>query len=169
MAKKPSKPMLIVLAAAFVTSILLVAAVVVSPLPRLIWNASPSVPVGLYWIEFRQPNRSEIAVLKLREWAQMIADQRNYMPSIAWLMKPIFATSGAIVCRFGSLTFVDGRLIAKALLQDTMHRPMPVWKGCRKLSDTEVFLLSQHRGSFDSRYFGPVDRALIIGTAKRLF
>ena len=161
--------MFIVLAATSVTSILLVASVVVSPLPRLIWNASPSVPVGLYWIEFRQPNRGEIAVLQPPEWVQLLADQRNYLPRFAWLMKPVLATSGAIVCRFGPLIFVDGRLIAKALLQDPMDRPMPVWKGCRKLSVTEVFLLSRHRGSFDSRYFGPVDRALIIGTAKRLF
>ena len=169
MAKKSSKPMLVALAFALVITILLVAPVVVRPLPRLIWNASKSVPVGLYWVEFRQPNRSEIAVLKPPEWVQLFADQRNYLPSSAWLMKPVLVTGDAIVCRFGPLIFIDGRLQAKALLQDTMHRPMPVWKGCRKLGDTQVFLLSSHHGSFDSRYFGPVDRALIIGTATRLF
>ena len=169
MTKKSSKLMFIVLAIALVIVVLLAAVAVVRPLPILIWNASPSVPIGLYWVEFRQPNRGEIAVLKPPEWVQLFADQRNYLPRFAWLMKPILATSGAVVCRFGTLTLVDGRLIARALLQDAMHRPMPVWKGCRKLSDTQVFLLSRHHDSFDSRYFGPVERGLIIGTATRLF
>ena len=161
--------MFIILAVALLISILLVTVIALNPLPRLIWNASKSVPIGFYWIEKRSPHVGEIAVLKPPEWVQLIADERNYLPNFAWLLKPVVATNGAIICRFGRLIFVDGKLVARAHLHDKLGRHLLSWKGCKVLSGGQVFLLSKHRDSFDSRYFGPVDTTLIIGTAKRLF
>ena len=157
------------MAAVLLMAILLVTVIALKPLPRLIWNASESVPIGLYWIEYRQPNLGEIAVLKPPEWVQLITDERNYLPNFAWLLKPVVATGGAIICRFGHLIFVDGKLVARADLHDKLGRILPTWKGCKALRSDQVFLLSKHIDSFDGRYFGPVDTALIIGTAKRLF
>ena len=79
------------------------------------------------------------------------------------------ATNGAIICRFGLMIFDNGKLVARAHLQDELGRNLPSWKGCKVLRSSQVFLLSKHSDSFDGRYFGPVDHALIIGTAKRLF
>ena len=168
MAKKSSGHIFIIVAVALLISILLVTVIALKPLPRLIWNASESVPIGLYWIEYRQPNLDEIAVLKPPEWVQLIADQRHYLPNFAWLLKPVVAMNGAIICRFGRMIFDNGKLVARAHLQDKLGRNLPTWKGCKVLRSSQVFLLSKHRDSFDGRYFGPVDRALIIGTAKRL-
>ena len=75
MAKKSSRHMFIVLVVALLISILLVSVIALKPMPRLMWNASESVPIGLYWIEYRQPNLGEIAVLKPPEWVQLIADK----------------------------------------------------------------------------------------------
>ena len=169
MVGKPSNSIFIFMAGVLLMAILLVTVIALKPLPRLIWNASESVPIGLYWIEYRQPNLGEIAVLKPPEWVQLIADERNYLPNFAWLLKPVLAAHGAVVCRFGPFVFIDGRFVVKALRHDKKHRLMPVWRGCRKLDSDHVFLLSRHRDSFDGRYFGPVELALIIGTAKRLF
>ena len=169
MAKKSSRHMFIVLVVALLISILLVSVIALKPMPRLMWNASESVPIGLYWIEYRQPNLGEIAVLKPPEWVQLIADQRHYLPNFAWLLKPIVAVEGAIVCRFGRMIFVNGKLVARAHLHDKLGRNLPMWKGCKVLRSSQVFLLSKNRDSFDGRYFGPVDTALIIGTGKRLF
>ena len=169
MARKSSKKVFSLLASALLIAILLVTVTALNPLPRFIWNASKSVPIGLYWIEYRQPNLVEIAILKPPEWVQLIADERNYLPNFAWLLKPVVATNGAIICRFGRLIFVDGKLVARAHLHDKLGRHLLSWKGCKVLSGGQVFLLSKHRDSFDSRYFGPVDTALIIGTAKPLF
>ena len=40
---------------------------------------------------------------------------------------------------------------------------MPRWNECRALEADEIFLLLKPADSFDSRYFGPVPRAQIIG------
>lgn len=137
------------------------------PLPMLVWNASDSVSNGLYWVEYRAPNISEIAVLKPPLWASAIADQRRYLPKNAWLLKPVAASEGT-VCRFGNYVFLDGIVVARALKRDKFGRVLPVWSGCKLLREEEVFVLSRHLDSFDSRYFGPVGGGLIIGTAKPL-
>jgi conjugative transfer signal peptidase TraF len=139
----------------------------VDPLPKLVWNDSDSIPKGFYWVEKRPPAINEIAILKPPEWAAVIADQRRYLPKNAWLLKPIAASEGT-VCRFGEYIFLDGFVVAKALKNDKSGRALPVWKGCKLLGEREVFVLSKHRDSFDSRYFGPVSMGLIIGTAKPL-
>jgi conjugative transfer signal peptidase TraF len=139
----------------------------VDPVPWIMWNTSDSVSKGLYWVEHRAPRIDEIAVLKPPVWASAIADQRGYLPKNAWLMKPVVATTGP-VCRFGNSVFFDGFFVAKALKHDKFGRALPVWKGCELLRANEVFLLSQHRDSFDSRYFGAVSTDLIVGTAQPL-
>jgi type IV secretory pathway protease TraF len=46
---------------------------------------------------------------------------------------------------------------------------MPWWTGCRILNRDDVFLLNPDVPlSFDGRYFGVVDRSLIIGKAQAL-
>ena len=146
----------------------LIAVVALEPLPRLIWNASDSVPKGLYVVRRIAPRVGEIAVLKLPDWAALLADQRRYLPRNAWLLKPVRAVGGTIVCRFGRYIFIDGKLVAKALAVDKSDRPMPVWRNCRTLKMVEYFLFSRPPDSFDGRYFGPVDGSLIIGTAHPL-
>jgi len=43
---------------------------------------------------------------------------------------------------------------------------LPQWSACRTLKTQELFLLSSYSPfSFDSRYFGPVKRAAVIGQA----
>jgi type IV secretory pathway protease TraF len=138
---------------------------VFDPLPLMVWNASDSVPEGIYWIENRLPEIKEIAILKPPEWVSVIAVQQGYLPKNAWLLKPVAASEGT-VCRFGKYIFLDGFVIAMALKQDKSGRSLPVWKGCKLLGGREVFVLSKHRDSFDSRYFGPVSMGLIVGTAK---
>jgi conjugative transfer signal peptidase TraF len=136
-----------------------------NPLPILIWNASDSVPIGWYWVSKRPPNIGEIAVISPPGWVRLYASERGYLPSDAWLLKPVTAIQPALVCRFGRHVLVNGKIVATAKDHDRMHRPLPVWKGCQTLNPTQIFVLGQHRDSFDSRYFGPIDHAQISGTA----
>jgi conjugative transfer signal peptidase TraF len=140
---------------------------VINSTPIIVWNASDSIPKGLYWIAKRPPAIDEIAVLKPPAWAERIANQRRYLPKNAWLLKPV-AASGGVVCRFNLFVFLDGILVAKALKRDKAGRVMPTWRGCNRLRWDQLFVLSKHRNSFDSRYFGPVSTSLVIGTAKPL-
>ena len=51
-----------------------------------------------------------------------------------------------------------------------MGRPLHGWPQCRRLQADEVFLLSAtNPTSFDSRYFGPVHAADVIGIAQPLW
>jgi type IV secretory pathway protease TraF len=138
----------------------------IDPAPMMLWNVSASVPRGVYRIEKRRPIRGEIAVLHLPEWAALFASERRYLPGGAWLFKPVAATNGSMICRFGICIFVDGKLVTSALAADKRRRAMPKRRGCSKLKFDQFFLLSRHRDSFDSRHFGPVDGTLIVGTAK---
>ena len=135
------------------------------PVPLFIWNASESVPIGWYLVAKRQPMIGEIAVIKLTDWVQIYASSRGYLPQNVWLLKPVFAVYPSIICRFGSHVFVNGKQVAKAKIGDKMHRVLPVWKGCIALSSTKYFVLGKHRDSFDSRYFGPIEKRQVVGTA----
>ena len=140
----------------------------INPVPLLIWNASESVPVGWYFVTKRPPKVGEIAVIKPLDWVQLYAFGRGYLPQNAWLLKPIYAAHPSIICRFGSLVFVDGIRVAKARTVDKVGRLLPVWKGCKRLGASHYFVLSKRSDSFDSRYFGPVHADQAIGIAKRL-
>lgn len=159
---------MIVLALSLIAAIGLVAAIAFKPVPRLIWNASKSVPLGPYFVHMRQPEMGQIAVIRPADWVRHFAASRGYLPENIWLLKPVFAAPGSIVCRFGKHIFVDGKLVAKVRIWDRKHRPLPVWKGCHALKSDEVFVLAKPRDSFDSRYFGPVNREQIVGTVTTL-
>jgi conjugative transfer signal peptidase TraF len=139
----------------------------VNPVPLLIWNASNSIHIGWYFVFKRQPNFGEIAVIRPPEWIEIYASARGYLQLQTPLLKPVRAINGSFVCRFGRYVFIDGKLVAKAKYFDTGHRALPVWKGCRAIKYDEIFVLGMHRDSFDSRYFGQINRTQVLGTAVR--
>ena len=95
---------------------------------------------------------------------------RRYVEAGALLVKPVAAVAGQRVCRSGVNFSLDGVAVATALVADHMRRPLPVWTGCRRLRRGEVFLLVRDvPASFDSRYFGPVSAATIVGRAAPLW
>ena len=103
------------------------------------------------------------------EPVRSLASTRGYLPVDALLIKPIAAVSGDIVCRFGTFVAVKGRRVARAHMADLSARALPRWRGCRRLTASEVFVLSEAPDSFDSRYIGPVDRRSIVGVAHPLW
>ncbi len=138
---------------------------IINPSPILIWNASKSVPVGWYFVAKRPPKIGEIAVIKPAEWVRIYASTHGYLPQDVLLLKPILASNPSIICRFGPYVFVDRKHVANATITDKKRRLLPVWKGCKALKPAQYFVLGRHRDSFDSRYFGPIDRDQVIGTA----
>ena len=132
---------------------------------RLVWNASPSVPTGLYWITYGLPRRGNIVLVEPPEPYKTIADQRGYLPKTLPALKRVRALSGDEVCRFGRKMWINGATVSVAQLHDIHGLKLPEWSGCRTLRPDEVFLLTDHPKSFDGRYFGPVDRSAIEGIA----
>jgi conjugative transfer signal peptidase TraF len=141
------------------------------PMPRLLWNASASVPIGFYVTHpAGRLTAGELLVVRpLAPLAQFMA-VRRYLPLGVPLIKHVAALPGQIVCRVGRTITVDGIAEAAALDRDTRGRKLPAWQGCRAVQPHQVFLMNTGiRDSFDGRYFGPVDDRTIIGSATPLW
>ncbi len=149
-----------------------IATTMVVDLPtKLVWNASASVPIGLYAI--RPIERLEVADLVLARppepLAAFLADG-GYVPLGVPLLKRVAALPGQTVCRDGREVTVDGVTLAVARERDRMGRPLPHWNGCRSLVDGEVFLLNRDApSSLDGRYFGPLPANAIVGRASLIW
>ena len=141
------------------------------PAPKLIWNASASVPIGLYRIERNSAAASgELVAVRPSAALARYMDARRYVEAGVLLVKPIAAENGATVCRRGLSVSIDGHALATALPRDRLGRSLPVWSGCRRLGADDLFLIAPaHRDSFDSRYFGPIERRQIVGRAVPLW
>jgi conjugative transfer signal peptidase TraF len=141
------------------------------PAPRLLWNASESVPVGLYNVEAgdQLPVTTLVVAMPPNSLATFL-DERGYVPSGVPLIKRILALRGQSVCRSELVISVDGTPMGMALAHDRQGRPLPVWQGCRAIAQDEVFLMNwDEPASFDGRYFGPIPLRAIIGRAKPLW
>lgn len=137
---------------------------VIAPLPRLVWNASASAPVGLYWVGRSVPEQGRLVLVETPDSVRALAAARGYLPVGVPLVKRVVAMAGAEVCALDRLVLIDGRPVAERLAHDAQGRPLPAWDGCRALESDEIFLLQDGvAGSFDGRYFGPVKRSDVLG------
>ncbi len=55
------------------------------------------------------------------------------------------------------------------LLEDNMKRKMPLFSMNRELVSGELIVMGQSKDSFDSRYFGVINKAWVKSKAKPLF
>lgn len=135
----------------------------IRPTPRLIWNASGSVPIGLYAVHRVDSLRvDDLLVVMPPEPPATFLDERRYPPQGVPLLKHILALPGQTVCRSDRTITVDGVAMGDALDRDHLSRPLPVWHGCRVVAGGDVFLMNrQSEDSLDGRYFGPLPTALI--------
>ncbi len=133
--------------------------------PLIIYNASPSMPVGFYRIIPGVPLKGEAVLVRMpKRWRAFMKD-RSILPAHVPLLKTLAATYGDRVCRQGRNIFINGCYVASARTNDLSGPRLPQWQGCMILSDRQLFLLSKAKGSFDSRYFGVVPRSSVIGVA----
>jgi conjugative transfer signal peptidase TraF len=137
------------------------------PAPRLIWNASASVPIGLYAVHPAGTLQTgELLVVTPPAPLATFLDKRNYLPKGVPLLKHIAALPGQTVCRTGDTISIDGSAVGAALDADHLGRSLPIWHGCRVIATGEVFLMNrQSVASLDGRYFGPVPTTTIVGRA----
>jgi conjugative transfer signal peptidase TraF len=141
------------------------------PAPRLLWNASASVPIGLYAVHRAGAlHVGELLVVMPPEPLATFLDQRRYLPKGVPLLKRVLALPGQTVCRIERTIIVDGLTIGDALGRDRLGRPLPVWQGCRLVAAGQVFLMNRlSSDSFDGRYFGPLPTTTIVGRADPLW
>jgi conjugative transfer signal peptidase TraF len=152
----------LVLGAAILSA--LATSVTLVPTPRLVWNASASAPIGLYWRVTGAPSRGDLVLAHAPLWARKLAAERRYLRFGVPILKRVAAVAGDAVCAAGDAILIDGTLVARRLAADPIGRPLPRWEGCETLGAGEFFLLmGDVPDSFDGRYFGLIQRHDIIG------
>lgn len=135
--------------------------------PLILWNATDSVPTGRY---LRIGGPDQIAVGDIVAVRQPAAARGNLTnlgyPSSVPLLKRVAAVAGGTVCHRDGATKAGGARLA-IQSRDRTGRALPVWTECRRLRHGEVFLVGDTAGSFDSRYFGPVQADAVVGRYER--
>jgi conjugative transfer signal peptidase TraF len=138
---------------------------------KLIWNMSASVPLGLYTITAADPLSigDRVAIDPPEPLARYLA-KRGYLPRGVPLLKTIAAMPGQRVCRIGNKIIIDGKAVGKTRDCDRLGRVLPVWQGCRRIAESEFFLMNVSvPDSYDGRYFGATPATAIIGRARPLW
>ena len=138
--------------------------------PKFYLNASASVPRGLYMVSSdANYGRGDLVFAALSPTIASLAASRGYLVSGIPVLKRVAGLKGDSVCRDGFLIRVNGRIAVTAKLADARGRSLPVWNGCLRLGEDDVFLLGDHSDSFDGRYFGLLKRRQIIGKAAQIW
>ncbi len=149
------------------TAALATSATRLRPPPLYMWNASDSVPVGLYRLQpvGELSVTDLVAVEALEPLATFLADG-GYLPRGVPMLKRVLALPGQMVCRNARTIAVDEIAMGEARDRDSRGRSLPVWEGCRVVAEDELFLMNwQSASSFDGRYFGVTPRSAVIGRA----
>jgi conjugative transfer signal peptidase TraF len=141
------------------------------PRPLLVWNASASSPIGLYYVGPAEGARpGEMVVAWSPDAARELGAQRRYLPRNVPLVKRVVAAAGDRVCAVGEAIFVNGRRETLRRARDPSGRPMPWWNGCAQLEGGQLFLLTPDvPDAFDGRYFGVTQRREIVGRARLIW
>ena len=137
--------------------------------PAAIINETPSMQKGLYVRVGKATDlkADEIVAMPMNKSAKdYLVDKLGY-PADTLLIKRVAALPGDIVCRQADILTVAGKQL-QAKDRDRRGNVLPKWEGCIKLANEEVFILGDHPGSFDSRYFGPVSRHALSGTYRQV-
>jgi conjugative transfer signal peptidase TraF len=145
----------------------LVAPAYLQPHRMIVWNASASVPVGLYLLESTEGRYvSELVAVVPPEPLATFLAVGNYLPRGVPMLKHVLALPGQTVCRDGLVVTVDKVAVGMARERDRRGRALPVWQGCRVVPKDALFLMnSRSADSLDGRYFGPLPRFAVIGRA----
>jgi len=154
----------------FATMGIAVASFITVPV-KLLWNASASTPIGLYDLDPARDLKvgDLVAVMPEKPLADFIVG-RGYIGRNVPLLKHIAALPGQEVCRTGRAITVDAAPFGDALDRDRMGRELPIWQGCRRIADGDLFLMnSSVSDSLDGRYFGPIPARTVIGKATPLY
>jgi conjugative transfer signal peptidase TraF len=132
--------------------------------PRIIWNASASVPLGLYvTAPADRLALGDLVLVRPPETLAAFLAERGYVARGVPLLKRVAALPPQVVCAEGTAITVDGETAAHRRMADRLGRVLPTWHGCHRLESGEVFLLNPAEpDSLDGRYFGPLARTSIV-------
>ena len=137
---------------------------------HLLWNWTPSLPLGLYWVSpGREVHVGALVAFPVPAGVRALVRERRYLPPGAVLVKPVVARASDDVCTDRGTLTVNGAPLGAIATEDTRGRPLPHDTRCGPLPGGVVFVASHLRASFDSRTFGPVPLSELRGTVTPLW
>lgn len=153
-------------------------ALMVATVPFITVNYTTSYPVGIYYNLYRDAHKGDLVTFCPPDNdIFQEALERGYLAvgfcpqGYGFLIKKILAAKKDEVEFTPEGVFVNGVLIVNTApkLEDSKRRPMPRVSGKYVLGENEVLLLSDYNPwSFDARYFGILDRTVIMHPIKPL-
>lgn len=129
------------------------------------FNATASLPVGIYQLSPTEPQRGELACVCLHGSFVALAAERGYLtqgpcPSgLQPLLKKVVGLPGDSIRQDPAGIWINGVLWQRSRTRDvdSLGRSMPHVVLPERVPDSLILLLSdEHEGSFDGRYFGLV-------------
>lgn len=139
---------------------------------KFIYNNTDSLPRGLYYI-YKKDNYlyKDIVCIKIPLSVKKLVSERNYLPAKkSYFLKPIVAMEGDSVCVDNWEFSINNESKIKINKFDSSGRPLPKINFCKRLSNNQIFLASLSKNnSFDSRYFGPVNKNSVLGVSVPLW
>jgi type IV secretory pathway protease TraF len=127
-----------------------------------VWNATASVPTGLYAIRGKASLHvgERVAIEPPRELRRLLAE-RHYLPTGVPLIKRIAAVRGQRVCRFGAWHHHRRPICRRGACARPSGPPAARLGGCHVLRTGELFVMNPAApDSFDGRYFGVLRRPM---------
>jgi len=147
-------------------SALALSTIAAKPAKRYIWNASASVPVGLYRL---RPTGSlwvtELVAAQPSESLVTFLSECGYLPAGVPMLKCVMALPGDLLQRAAHHHRRQHRVPRGARARQP-SRPLPAWLRCRVIAEREVLLNHwQSADSLDERYFAVLPTTAIVGRA----
>jgi conjugative transfer signal peptidase TraF len=143
-------------------------------------NTSPSIALGLYWSCAKPAEKGDYVMFcPPRSELFDTARKRGYIGAgfcpggYGYIMKRVFAATNDAVTVTEDGVRVNGKLLpfSAVLEADQGGRPLPRYRNDGyTLNEHQVLLMTDaHPFSFDSRYFGPIDRSQIKSVISPIF
>jgi type IV secretory pathway protease TraF len=164
------RPLAVALAGLAAFAGLCIAARAVIGAPLILYNGSPSEPVGFYRLSSGAPVKGALVAFPVppagRDYAKSALPYLTHTP----ILKNVAAAYPEIACAIDGTLRLGGRTAGLIAAADSHGQALPRWRGCVRIGRRELFALSNRiPNSFDSRYYGPVAVSSILGVYKPLW
>ena len=131
----------------------------------LTYSSTASMPKGFYLIIHSDDfKRNDIVEFKPPNEVQAFVAEQHWAPKSGLLLKHVMGVPGDFVCNSGGSILVNHQKVGSVYEFYAPNKKLPKRSFCTVLQQNQYLLLSDSiERSFDSRYFGPVDKGNIIG------
>ncbi len=137
----------------------------------IVINYTASLPKGLYHLRPIDTDitRDMLVALTVPEHVQSMVYGRGWLVKGSLLLKPVAAVAGDRISITDEGLLINTRYFGPVYPCDTQGLPLPVLRTSYTLKENQIFLACPYPRSFDSRYFGPVDKKDIIAEVIPIF